>query len=234
MKHTDTKKLTILAMLCALAYVAVSLIRIPAVEFLKYEPKDVIITFGGFLYGPSAALAVSVIVSFLEMVTISDTSWIGLLMNILSTAAFACTASLLYKKKHTLSGAVVGLCIGTVLMTAAMLLWNYLLTPLYMKTPRADVAAMLVPIFLPFNLIKGSLNSALTALLYRPLVQSLRRAKLFPRTQSTAQPEKQSKLVFYLASLACLLFAVVMFLIFLAPNAWRSVKDCILGLLGRG
>lgn len=218
MIKTDTKKLTILAMLCALAYAAVALIRIPAVEFLKYEPKDVIITFGGFLYGSGAALTVSVVVSFLEMVTISSTGWIGLLMNILSTAAFACTASLLYQKKHTLSGAVIGLCIGTVLMTAAMLLWNYLMTPLYMGLPRADVAAMLVPVFLPFNLIKGFLNAALTALLYRPLVQSLRRANLFPRTQSTAQPETQSKVVFYITAAVCLLVAVIMFLIFLAPE----------------
>lgn len=216
MKQTDTKKLTILAMLTALSYAAVALIRIPAVEFLKYEPKDVIITFGGFLYGPGAALAVSVVVSFLEMVTISSTGWIGLVMNILSTAAFSCTASLLYKKKHRLSGAVVGLCVGTVLMTSAMLLWNYALTPLYMGTARADVATMLVPVFLPFNLIKGSLNAALTALLYRPLVQSLRRANLFPRTQSTAQPETQSKIVFYLTAVCCLLLAVGMFLIFLA------------------
>ena len=52
MKHEQTKKLTVLAMLCAVAYVIVALVRIPVVMFLKYEPKDVIIAFGGFLYGP--------------------------------------------------------------------------------------------------------------------------------------------------------------------------------------
>ena len=46
---------------------------------------------------------------------------------------------------------------GALLMTVLMLLWNYIITPLYMHTARADVAAMLVPVFLPFNLLKGVL-----------------------------------------------------------------------------
>ena len=94
MKHEQVKKLTVLAMLCAVAYVIVALVRIPVVMFLKYEPKDVIIAFGGFLYGPLAALIVTTVVSFIEMLTVSTTGWIGLIMNILSTAAFA-------QKAHT-------------------------------------------------------------------------------------------------------------------------------------
>lgn len=46
-----TKKLTTLAMLCALSYIAVAVFRIPVVLFLKYDPKDVIIAIGGFIYG---------------------------------------------------------------------------------------------------------------------------------------------------------------------------------------
>ena len=149
MKHEQVKKLTVLAMLCAVAYVIVALVRIPVVMFLKYEPKDVIIAFGGFLYGPVASLLVATVVSFIEMLTVSTTGWIGLVMNILSTAAFSCTAALVYRKKHTLSGAVIGLLLGSIAMTVVMLLWNYALTPLYMGMARADVAAMLVPVFLP-------------------------------------------------------------------------------------
>lgn len=210
MRRFDTKKLAVLAMLSALAYIIVVFVRIPAVLFLKYEPKDVVVTIGGLLYGPIASLLISVVVSFIEMLTISETGWIGLVMNILSTSAFACTAAIFYKKKHTLSGAVTGLIAGAILMTIVMLLWNYVLTPLYMGTPRADVAAMLVPVFLPFNLIKGGLNAAITALLYRPLVQSLRKAKLFPRSESEYRPEKKSMLYFYIAAAVCLAVGVVM------------------------
>lgn len=212
MKHEQIKKLTVLAMLCAVAYAAVALVRIPVVLFLNYEPKDVIIAFGGFLFGPLASLAISVVVSFIEMVTISDTGWIGLVMNVLSTAAFACTAALVYRKKHTLGGAVFGLVLGTLLMTAIMLLWNYILTPLYMNTARADVAAMLVPVFLPFNLIKGSLNTAITILLYRPLVQGLRRAGLFPESNTLTPPAKKSKLAVWLCAVAVLIVCVLLIL----------------------
>lgn len=67
MKHEKMKKLTVLAMLSAIAYVAVALLRFPVVLFLSYEPKDVVIAIGGFLYGPLAALGISLVVSFIEM-----------------------------------------------------------------------------------------------------------------------------------------------------------------------
>lgn len=191
MKQAKTKEIAVLAMLTALAFVAVALLRVPVFAFLKYEPKDVVIVLGGFLYGPAAAAILAALTSLLEMLTISDTGLIGFVMNFLSSAAFACTAALIYRKKHTLSGAVLGLLAGVVSMTAVMLLWNYLLTPLYMKTPRADVAAMLIPVFLPFNLLKSLLNSALALLLYRPLTQGLRRANLFPQSAAAAGSGKR-------------------------------------------
>lgn len=212
MKHEQVKKLTVLAMLCAVAYVIVALVRIPVVMFLKYEPKDVIIAFGGFLYGPLATLVISTIVSFIEMLTVSTTGWIGLVMNVLSTIAFAGVAALVYKKKHTLSGAVIGLVLGSVAMTVVMLIWNYALTPLYMDTPRADVAAMLVPVFLPFNLLKSGLNSAITILLYRPLVQGLRRVGLFPQSSIASKPARKGKLWVWLGA-AAILAVCVLFLL---------------------
>ncbi len=209
MRNEKIKKLCVMAMLCALAYVVMMVARIPVILFLKYEPKDVIITFGGFLYGPVAALLISLVVSFLEMLTVSDTGWIGFLMNVLSTAAFACTASLIYRKKHSLSGAILGLAAGTIAATAAMLAWNYLLTPLYMGTPRADVAAMLVPVFLPFNLLKGTLNSAISLLLYRPMITGLRSAGLFPKSTSGSKPSLLSKISLWAAASLVLVLCVL-------------------------
>ena len=187
MKHEKMKKLTVLAMLSAIAYVAVALLRFPVVLFLSYEPKDVVIAIGGFLYGPLAALGISLVVSFIEMLTISSTGWIGFVMNFLSSAAFAGTAALLYRKKRTQGSAIAGLFGGALLMTVLMLLWNYIITPLYMHTARADVAAMLVPVFLPFNLLKGCLNATITVLLYKPVVRTCcRRAKRPAACRSSA------------------------------------------------
>jgi riboflavin transporter FmnP len=163
-----TRKLTTLAVMSTISYVLMVVGRIPMVLFLKYDPKDIVITFTGFLLGPLSALAVSVVVSFVEMFTVSDTGFIGLVMNILSTCAFSCTAAVIYQRKRTQSRAVIGLVAGTLLMTAVMLLWNCLITPLYLGVPRSEVVALLIPAFLPFNLIKGGLNATLTLLLYKP------------------------------------------------------------------
>lgn len=172
-----TKKMTMTAMLIAIAFLMVVMIHIK-VGFLSYEPKDVVITIGGFLFGPLTACCISVIVSFIEFLTISDTELWGLLMNILASISFCGTASYIYKKKHTMKGAILGLGAGIVTMTAMMLLWNYLVTPFYMGVPRAQVAGMLTTLFLPFNLIKASLNAALTLVLYKPVVTALRKTGL--------------------------------------------------------
>ena len=180
-KRIETKELAMLALLAALAYVVMFLskqIPVSVLGFLNFDLKDVIVCITGFLFGPLAAAGVSLVVSFIEMITISSTGPWGLLMNVLSTCAFACTAAWFYHRKRTMKNAILGLVIGVLLMTAVMLLWNYLITPIYMKAPREYIATLLIPTFLPFNLIKGGINATLTVLLYKPIVNALRKAKL--------------------------------------------------------
>ena len=208
MKRISVKKMVTLAMLAAIAYLMVNLIRIPVVLFLKYEPKDVIITIGGFLFGPMAAFIVSGIVSLLEMVTISETGIVGCIMNLISTCSFACVAAFDYKKQHTLKGAITGLGLGSVLMVGTMLLWNWLITPLYMGVDRATVEGMLIPAFLPFNLLKAGLNSALIIGLYKPLSSALRKVGLI-------EPHaKSSKIGVYLFAGALLITCILLLLVF--------------------
>ena len=211
-----TKKIAMLGVLAALAYLSVVLINIPvvSVDFLKYEPKDVIIALGGFMFGPLPAALLSVVVSLLEMVTISSTGIIGCVMNILSTWGFACVAAVIYKRMHTLKGAVVGLVAGCLATTALMLLWNYLITPLYMVGfSRGQIAAMLPTIFLPFNLVKGGLNMAVILLLYKPVVTALRKARLMPESQTIVPSGSKVNAGFLLFSLALLATFVTLALV---------------------
>ena len=210
-KQESLRKMVLMAMLAAVAYLMVTFIRIPAVMFLKYEPKDVVITIGGFLMGPMASLIISAIVSLVEMVSISDTGIIGCVMNFLSTCSFTCTAALLYKKRHTLGGAMLGLVVGTVTMTGVMLLWNWLITPLYLGGTREEVVALLVPVFLPFNLLKAGLNSALILGLYKPLTTALRKTRLLPQTSAVPRKTHIGVYLFAAALLAtCILLLLVM------------------------
>lgn len=165
------RKITTMGALCALAYAATAVGRVPMVLFLKYDPKDAVIAAGGFALGPLAALAVTLAVSLAEMVTISENGVLGLLMNVVSSCAFACTAALVYQKRPNAAGAAAGLLCGWGCMVPVMLLWNYLVAPVYMGCSREAVAELLLPAFLPFNLIKGGLNGALAMALYSPAVK---------------------------------------------------------------
>ncbi len=188
--NSKTKKLTAVAMLCALAYVVMAVGRIPIITVplsLKYDPSDIIVTLGGFIWGPMTSCIVSFVVATIEMFTASDTGVIGWIMNIVQTLSFACIAAFIYKKKHTLSGAVIGLITGWLFSTAVMILWNYLITPIYMGYPREAVVKLLIPVFLPFNLLKGGLNASITFLLYKPIISVLRKTGFVPA------PEKKVK-----------------------------------------
>jgi len=207
----NVKNLVLMAMLAAVSFLLVALIRIPVVLFLSYEPKDVVITIGGFLLGPMASFIISLVVALVEMVTISSTGPVGCLMNLLSSACFACTAAFFYKRKRSMVGAFQGLIAGSVAMIAIMLLWNWLITPLYMGVPRDQVVGMLIPAFLPFNALKAGFNSALTLMLYKPLVIALRKTGLVPRRPGKSTSSKWS--VYLLAAVllsSCILFLLVM------------------------
>ena len=205
------KKMVLLAMMAAIAYVVMFFIRIPVVMFLKYEPKDVIITIAGFLFGPFSSFIISFIVSLVEMVTVSDTGPIGALMNLLSTCCFACTASWIYKRNRTMMGAIVSLVIGCVVMVGAMLLWNWLITPLYLGYEREVVAGMLVPVFLPFNLLKGGLNTAFVLFLYKPLVTALRKTGLIESREQTPGKSKTGTLLLGLVLLVTCILLLLAF-----------------------
>ena len=210
---SKTHRLTLMAMFAALAYIITAVGRIPisSVDFLKYDPKDVILAIGAFILGPMPGLAITLVVALIEMLTVSSTGPIGFLMNLLSSAAFIWPAAAIYKRRHTLRGALAGLAVGVVLMTALMLMWNYFITPYYMGYPREAVAAMLLPVFLPFNLVKGGLNAAITMLVYKPVSRALKKSGLV-EMKSAAPVQKKNAIGFTLIALVVLvscIFAVL-------------------------
>ena len=214
-KTVDTRKLIVMALFCALALASTALFRIPVVLWLKYDPKDCLLAIGGMLYGPMAAVLMSVVISLVEMVTISDTGVIGMLMNILSSLLFILPSAILYRRRRTLTRAIIGLAVGALLATGGMVLWNWLITPLYMGVPREAVVDLLLPAFLPFNLFKTALNAVLTVLLYKYVVSALRAARLVPKAEVPTR-RGVSAGVF----LSCLFLLASLILVLLV---WRGV-----------
>ena len=183
-RKSIVKKITLTAMFAALAYVLALIAHfvpiqiVPSVSFLKYDPKDILICIAGFIMGPFYAIGVSVVVSFIEMITISSTAFYGFIMNVISTCAFVVPASLIYRYKKSFSGALISLLVGFISAIIVMTLWNIIITPIYMNVPRdVLVKNYLIPIII-FNAVKVGVNIALVLLLYKPLVTALRAIRL--------------------------------------------------------
>ena len=176
------KDIAFLSMLSALAFVSVMFIKLPimpSAPFLRFDLRDTIIIIGGLIYGPAAAFAVSLIAGLLQFLLISEYGIIGFVMNLLSTVSFVCTASAVYRLNKTKAGLAAGLAVGCAVMTVSMLLWNYIVTPLFMGVPREVVASMLLTVFLPFNLLKGGINAVIILLYIRPLFNTLAALNLY-------------------------------------------------------
>ena len=104
----STKKITTVGMLCAMAMIVnvfISFPIVPAVSFLRYDPKDILIVIGGFIYGPMTSLLMSFICSIFEIM-LKGGNILDVLMNMVSTCSFACMAAFVYKKVHNQKGAI--------------------------------------------------------------------------------------------------------------------------------
>lgn len=192
----STKKITTVGMLCAMAMVVNLIIHfpiVPSVSFLNYDPKDIIIVIGGFIYGPFVCFIMSAITSALEIMFRGGTI-LDILMNMISTCTFALTAAYFYQKNHTKKGAVIGLTLGIIGCTISMLVWNYIVDPIYFQMPREAVVAMLPAIGL-FNVIKSGLNMAVTLFLYKPIVTILRNTNFVEKNSQEVSISKEIMII---------------------------------------
>ncbi len=210
LNNVDLKKIASIAMLSAFAFLARLVFKIP-VSFLTFDIKDTVIATGGLIFGPVAAVVISLLVSLIEMI-ISETGPIGFVMNFISSAVFAGVASLIYKFKRTFNGAIIGLFSSVAATTAVMLLMNVLLTPIYQGVPRSAVIAMLPTLFLPFNFAKTLLNAAIVMLIYKPVVIALRKARIIEGKAMDTKFTKQSVITIVIASIS-LIASIVTFVI---------------------
>ena len=168
-----TKKLVITAMLCAIAVITlmVPFLRtslLPAASYLEYDAMDVPIMIGAFMFGPGTGVLITVVASLIQGFTVSGSSGLyGIIQHIIATGAFVSVASLIYRKnQNNKFGLIVALALGTLAMAAIMVPANLIVTPMFTGMPRSAVAEMIIPIIIPFNLLKAGINSIIIYILY--------------------------------------------------------------------
>ena len=170
-RSQQIRKLVVMALLVAISVVLIYAIRfplVPAAAFLEYDPADIPILIGALAYGPVAGVMLTVVASLIQGLTVSAGSgWYGIIMHIIATSTLVVVASSVYRFKHTRTGGIIGLVLGTLSMGLIMMPANHFITPLFTGWPVEAVDALLLPGILPFNLIKAGLNSFVTFLTYK-------------------------------------------------------------------
>ena len=170
----STKRIATTALFCAVAAIATLFLEfpiLPGVTFLKYDPSAIVALVAGFAFGPSTGALVSILPYLVHLATQSGVY--GAFMAIVATISLVLPASIVYQRNTSFRGAIIGMAIGAVVCLATVTIANIIVTPLYMGAPRETVIGMIVPVLLPFNVLKIAINCVITALVYKPLSKAL-------------------------------------------------------------
>lgn len=223
------KKITLIGVFIALAY-AVSAVLPIKVSFLTLDFKDVISTICGLFFGPLAGLVCAATVPFIELITTSTTGFYGLVMNWISSFTFVGIASVIYKYKKTISGAVLGLATASVATMGVMTLANIFITPFYLEiamgmslsVAQDTVKTLLPTTIIPFNIVKSILNASLSMLIYKPFSQvlksmgiskSMKKEEHTEKAQSTANTKTRSIIVTIVSAAIVIVAFVIVFVV---------------------
>ena len=187
-KLLDARGITQIAVLGAVAFVLMML-EIPlwfAPGFYQLDLSELPVLVGSFAMGPLAGVLIELVkVVLYFFLHGSSTLGVGDLANFLIGCSLIVPASLIYARHKSKKHAVAGMAVGTLTMTAADSLINaFVLLPLYatafgmpmekligmgtaVNPSITGLATFVLLAVAPFNLLKGTVVSLITALIYK-------------------------------------------------------------------
>lgn len=186
----NTRKVAMIGLFSALAVILhVMDFPVPfAPPFYKLDFSEIPALMGTFAFGPVAGVMIEFCKILLKLlVKGTSTAFVGDLANFVIGCSFILPASLIYLFKKTKSRAIVGCVSGTLIMTVFGTAFNAIyLLPAFSKLygmPLDSIIAMGAEInggvtglvsfvclcVAPMNLLKGTVASLVTMLIYKPL-----------------------------------------------------------------
>ena len=165
----STRQLVSMALFCALAVILsfIELPLFPAAPFLKYDASFMPSLVAGFAFGPAAGIAVGVVAAVIHGLFMSN--WVGALMNAIVVVCYIVPAALIYKKHPTLKFMILGFIISIICATLAAITANLTIGVICWYGTIDAVLPLVFPVLLPFNLLKHTLNSLLTLLVFKSI-----------------------------------------------------------------
>lgn len=191
---TRTRMLTGVAMLSAVS-VVLSFLSFPVPlmpSFIKLDFAELPALIASFAYGPIAGVAVCLVKNLIALLKTSS-GGIGTLCNFLLGVSFVVPAGIVYMKKRSRSGALIGALIGCAVMSVLSVFFNYYIVyPMYTAfMPMEAIIGMyqainpkvenlwqaLIWFNTPFTFIKGLCSVVMTFIIYKPLSPILKGRK---------------------------------------------------------
>ena len=192
----SVKALTKIGALSAVAGVLM-LLEMPlwfAPSFYKLDFSEIPVLIGAFALGPIAGMTIELIKILLNFVLNGTvTGGVGEIANFFIGCALVVPAGYIYKQNKNTKNAILGMVVGTLVLTVVGALLNYfLLLPVYAKVFGApiqsfidmgkalnpyivDLKTFVLFCVVPFNLLKGIVVSAFTLLIYKRISPILHR-----------------------------------------------------------
>lgn len=153
---------------------------LPAAGFLKYDPGAAILLLSGMLFGARYGIYSCFVKDFLFFI-LGIGNIFGVTSDFISNVAYVVPAVFIINKlfkERVLWKETVALVVAVMISTLIMLPTNLVILKLEFGKPLTETASMFMPIIIPFNLIKGVLNSLLYLLLLRRFIPLLQRSRL--------------------------------------------------------
>ena len=188
--RTGVRTIVQAGMLGAIA-VVLMLFEIPlpfAPSFYEIDFSEVPVMIGTFAIGPVAGAAIELVKILLNfIINGTTTAGVGEVANFLIGCALVVPAGIIYPRKRTRTGAIIGMAVGTVFMTLIGCLLNaYVLLPVYATAFQMPIDALVAmgtavngsidSLFTfvafavaPFNLLKGVLVSLIVFRIYKKI-----------------------------------------------------------------
>ena len=187
---TKARMMAQMGMLSAIA-VVLMLFEIPlpfAPSFYEIDFSEVPVLIGCFTMGPLAGAIIELLKILLNFaINGTATAGVGEVANFLIGCAFVIPAAIIYKKKRTRTGAIIGMVTGTLFMTFIGCFLNaFVLLPTYAKafgmpidvlvgmgtavnSHITSLTTFVIFAVAPFNLLKGFLVSLIVFLIYKKI-----------------------------------------------------------------
>ena len=179
-----TRRLTVITILAAISFVLMIFPQfplIPGASFLKIDFSFVPVLLGALMLDLKRGYAILLLRSLLKLLLNNEgvNDYIGLPMNIIAMAVLLTVIMLIVKRRDiSAKRYVVGAVLGTLGLTLAMVILNYVYAvPLYAMFANFDIAktiglgTYLLWMVIPFNLIEGAILTAVSGLVYLGLRQ---------------------------------------------------------------